>query len=34
MLPLQYGSVFANIILITVLRLSFDPMAWVSTELF
>ena len=26
MLPLQYGSVLANIILITVFRLSVDPM--------
>ena len=26
MLPLRYGSVLANIILITVLRLSVDPM--------
>ena len=34
MLPLPYGSVLANIILITVLRVSVDPMVWVSTELF
>ena len=26
MLPLRYGSVLANIVLITVLRLSVDPM--------
>ena len=34
MLPLRYGSVPAIIILITVLRLSVDPMVWVSSELF
>ena len=34
MLPLRYGSMLTNIILISVLRLSVDPMVWVSTELF
>ena len=34
MLPLRYGSVLTNIILITVLRLSMDPMVWVSSEWF
>ena len=35
MLPLRYGSVLTNIILIAAaLRLSIDSMVWVSAELF